>query len=170
FHDKAPSQLELIQGDAIFREYNATPLLRRKGMKVKVRPASRVVVTSHPRTDLCPVTETIKIIGKKWYLILLHELTSGPRGFNDLRRSVRGISAKVLSESLRHLEQKGLVERKVHSESPIRVEYTLTQKGRELESLFDGMKAWGDKWHVCEDADNEVNARLVPEPTVHGRL
>jgi DNA-binding HxlR family transcriptional regulator len=127
--------------------------------------ASPPRLTATARSELCPVTETIKIIGKKWYLILLHELTKGPRGFNDLRRSVRGISAKVLSESLRHLEQKGLVERTVYSEAPIRVEYTLTEKGRELEGLFDDMKAWGDKWNVCAEAENEVNARLVPEPT-----
>jgi DNA-binding HxlR family transcriptional regulator len=121
----------------------------------------RLLVTSVERSDLCPVTETIKIIGKKWYLIILHELIRGPRGFNDLRRSVRGISAKVLSESLQHLEARQLVTRRVHSESPIRVEYALTEKGRELEQLFDDMKAWGDKWRICEEATNEVNARLV---------
>jgi DNA-binding HxlR family transcriptional regulator len=119
------------------------------------------------RQDLCPVTETIKIIGKKWYLIILHELTKGPRGFNELRRNVRGISAKVLSESLQHLERRQLVARRVHSDSPIRVEYSLTQKGAELESLFDDMKAWGDKWQVCNDADASPNARLVA-PTAAG--
>ncbi|HEV8361685.1 MAG TPA: helix-turn-helix domain-containing protein [Candidatus Thermoplasmatota archaeon] len=114
------------------------------------------------RADLCPVTETIKIIGKKWYLIILHELTKGPRGFNELRRSVRGISAKVLSESLQHLEQRQLVARRVHSESPIRVEYSLTPKGEELEQVFHVMKAWGEKWQVCTEAERlEANARLV---------
>jgi DNA-binding HxlR family transcriptional regulator len=125
---------------------------------------ARVPASSTPRVDLCPVTETIKLIGKKWHLIILHELTRGPRGFNDLRRSVRGISAKVLSESLQHLERRSLVTRRIHSESPIRVEYALTQKGIELERLFDDMKAWGEKWNVCEDADREPNARLVVAP------
>ena len=119
------------------------------------------IADSGPRQDLCPVNETIKIIGKKWYLIILHELTKGPRGFNELRRNVRGISAKVLSESLQHLEKKALVARRVHSDSPIRVEYSLTQKGAELEGLFDDMKAWGEKWNVCADADASPNARMV---------
>lgn len=126
---------------------------------------ARIPASSTPRSDLCPVTETIKIIGKKWYLIILHDLTRGPRGFNELRRSVRGISAKVLSESLQHLERRQLVTRRIHSESPIRVEYALTQKGAELERLFDDMKAWGEKWDICNDAATEPNARLVTEAT-----
>lgn len=125
---------------------------------------ARIPAASTPRSDLCPVTETIKIIGKKWHLIILHELTRGPRGFNELRRSVRGISAKVLSESLQHLERKQLVLRRIHSESPIRVEYSLTQKGAELEQVFDDMQAWGAKWDICADADSEPNARLRIEP------
>jgi len=97
------------------------------------------------------VTETAKLIGKKWYLIILHELTGGAMGFNELKRSVRGISAKVLSESLAELEQRQLVSRTVQSESPIRVEYRLTEKGRDLGNLFEAMRAWGTKWAVCED-------------------
>lgn len=125
---------------------------------------ARIPASSTPRVDLCPVTETIKIIGKKWYLIILHELTRGPRGFNELRRNVRGISAKVLSESLQHLEHRKLVTRTIHSESPIRVEYALTQKGAELEELFDDMKAWGEKWDICAEADSEPNVKLRVEP------
>lgn len=126
----------------------------------------RPLVDASPRLDLCPVNETIKIIGKKWYLILLHELTKGPRGFNELRRSVRGISAKVLSESLQHLDRKGLVARRVHSESPIRVEYSLTQKGAELEQLFGAMAAWGTKWNICAEAPPEPNVVLKLPPPV----
>ena len=124
---------------------------------------ARIPASSQPRVDLCPVTETIKIIGKKWYLIILHELTKGPRGFNELRRSVRGISAKVLSESLQHLERKALLTRRIHRESPIRVEYTLTPKGAELDALFLAMKAWGERWDVCNDGDAPAvpNARLA---------
>lgn len=112
----------------------------------------KYLVSSQPRENLCPVTETIKIIGKKWYLIVLHQLTRDAMGFNDLKRSVKGISAKVLSESLTDLAGKGLIVRTVHSEAPIRVEYRLTDKGRELEQLFHDMKAWGEKWAICETA------------------
>lgn len=110
----------------------------------------KYLVTSEPRENICPVVETIRIIGKKWYLIILHQLTKESMGFNDLKRSVRGISAKVLSESLSDLTSKGLIHRAVHSKSPIRVTYSLTEKGRELEQLFHDMKAWGEKWAICE--------------------
>ncbi len=109
----------------------------------------KALVTAAPRVDLCPVTETAKLIGKKWYLIILHELTREPMGFNDLKRAVRGISAKVLSESLSELDARGLVVRHVYSASPIRVEYALTDKGAELNALFQVMKQWGEKWAIC---------------------
>ncbi|HWH09395.1 MAG TPA: helix-turn-helix domain-containing protein [Candidatus Thermoplasmatota archaeon] len=135
-------------------------------------PMRRPVVTTRPKVDLCPVTETAKIIGKKWYLIILHELTRTPMGFNDLKRAVRGISAKVLSENLGELEARGLVTRTVYSESPMRVEYSLTDKGRELDGIFLSMRVWGEKWAICYD-DAGMDAAPAPrapdraiEPTV----
>jgi DNA-binding HxlR family transcriptional regulator len=114
--------------------------------------------------DLCPVTETAKIIGKKWYLIILHELTRSPMGFNDLKRAVRGISAKVLSENLGELEGKGLVTRTVYSESPIRVEYGLTDKGRELDGIFLSMRVWGEKWAICVGGEASLPAHGAVRP------
>ena len=113
-------------------------------------------VSTRPKVDLCPVTETAKIIGKKWYLIILHELTRAPMGFNELKRAVRGISAKVLSENLAELEARGLLTRTVHSESPVRVEYALTDKGRELDGIFLSMRVWGEKWAICATDDAEA--------------
>lgn len=114
-------------------------------------PVSRTLVPTGPREDPCPVAETAKILGKKWFLIILHELSPASRGFNDLKRAVDGISAKVLSESLDELERKGLVTRRVTSESPRRVVYSLTEKGGELGDLFYAMERWGKKWTVCAD-------------------
>lgn len=122
-----------------------------------------MMVTSRPKVDLCPVTETAKIIGKKWYLIILHELTRGAMGFNELKRAVRGISAKVLSENLSELETRGLLTRSVYSESPMRVEYALTDKGRELDGIFLSMRVWGEKWAICLDVE-ELEAP-APEPS-----
>lgn len=121
-------------------------------------PSRRPLLTSRPKVDLCPVTETAKIIGKKWYLIILHELTRSPMGFNELKRAVRGISAKVLSENLSELEARGLLVRSVYSESPIRVEYALTDKGRELDGIFLSMRVWGEKWAICLDAPEAAPA------------
>lgn len=115
-------------------------------MAARPRP---IVTSARPRIDLCPVTETARIIGKKWYLIILHELTRRPMGFNELKRAVRGISAKVLSENLSELENHGLLTRTVYSESPIRVEYALTDKGRELDGIFVSMRVWGERWAIC---------------------
>ena len=72
---------------------------------------------------------------------------------------MRGISAKVLSESLSELERRNLVNRTVYSESPIRVEYSLTPKGAELGTVFQAMRGWGEKWAVCEDP-HEAEAPL----------
>lgn len=120
-----------------------------------------LTVTSRPKFDLCPVTETAKIIGKKWYLIILHELTRGPMGFNELKRAVRGISAKVLSENLVELDSRGLLTRSVYSASPMRVEYALTDKGRELDGIFLSMRVWGEKWAVCA-SDDETSPDIRP--------
>jgi DNA-binding HxlR family transcriptional regulator len=126
--------------------------------------ARRPVLTSRPKVDLCPVTETAKIIGKKWYLIILHELTRTPMGFNELKRAVRGISAKVLSENLGELEARGLLVRTVYSESPIRVEYSLTDKGRELDGIFVSMRIWGERWAICLEGEPEEPASRAKAP------
>jgi DNA-binding HxlR family transcriptional regulator len=128
--------------------------------------ARRPLVTTRPKVDLCPVTETAKIIGKKWYLIILHELTRTPMGFNELKRAVRGISAKVLSENLAELEARGLVRRTVYSDSPVRVEYALTDKGRELDGIFLSMRVWGEKWTICAD---DVGLPAGPQPVAPPR-
>ena len=125
-------------------------------------PTRRPLVTTRPKVDLCPVTETAKIIGKKWYLIILHELTRSPMGFNDLKRAVRGISAKVLSENLGELEARGLVTRTVYSESPMRVEYSLTDKGRELDGIFLSMRVWGEKWAICATEEERDMGLVAP--------
>jgi len=122
-----------------------------------------MMVTSRPKVDLCPVTETARIIGKKWYLIILHELTRGPMGFNELKRAVRGISAKVLSENLAELELRGLLTRSVYSASPVRVEYALTDKGRELDGIFLSMRIWGEKWAICLDAEAPEDPSTLAE-------
>lgn len=93
-----------------------------------------------------PLAHAAKVVGKKWYLVILHELAKSPRGFNDLKRAVGGISAKVLSESLAELEARGFVVRRVASESPIRVEYSATAKAADLADVFAAMRRWGERW------------------------
>lgn len=103
-------------------------------------------------TDVCPVQETIRIVGRKWHLILLWELSRRPAGFNDLKQRARGISAKMLSQSLNDMEQEHLVVRDVVTERPLRVMYRLTERAEDLAGIFDVMKDWGERNGVAERA------------------
>lgn len=102
--------------------------------------------------DWCPITATAKLIGKKWHPVIIHRLLErGSLGFNSLKKEVDGISSKVLSESLEDLEDKDLLEREVVNEKPVRVRYSLTDRGRSLEPLISEMRQWGEKMLVSAE-------------------
>ena len=92
----------------------------------------------------CPVETTLKMIGKKWKIIILRELLAGTKRFGELKKSVDGISQKVLTSNLRQMEDDGLLIRQIFNEVPPRVEYTLTDVGYSLASVLDSMAEWGD--------------------------
>lgn len=92
----------------------------------------------------CPVETTLKMIGKKWKVIILRELLSGTKRFGELKTSVSGISQKVLTANLRQMEEDGLIFRKNYNEVPPRVDYTLTDVGYSLASVLDSMADWGE--------------------------
>ncbi len=94
----------------------------------------------------CPVEYTASIIGNKWKIIILRDLLTGTKRYNELSRSVLGISAKVLTENLRDLEKDGIVKRKVYPVVPPKVEYSLTSKGLELKDVLEQMKIFGEKY------------------------
>ncbi|ABP94442.1 MULTISPECIES: helix-turn-helix domain-containing protein [Metallosphaera] len=93
----------------------------------------------------CPIVETIKIIGTEARLLVLRYLFDGPKGFNQLLRET-GLSSKTLSSTLKFMEEAGIVERRIVGTRPFKVEYALTSKGKELESIFKLMGQWGEKW------------------------
>lgn len=90
-----------------------------------------------------PVETTIKMIGCRWKILIIRELLTGTKRFNELKKSVTGITQKVLSAKLKELEEDGLVVRDVISQIPPRVEYTLTDVGYSLRNVIDSMKDWG---------------------------
>ncbi|MGH1350674.1 MAG: winged helix-turn-helix transcriptional regulator [Methyloligellaceae bacterium] len=90
----------------------------------------------------CPVREVLDQIGDAWTVVVLLELTKGPCRFNALCRSVRGISQRMLTVTLRQLERNGLVERVVFPCSPPRVEYSLTELGASLQEQVHGLHLW----------------------------
>ena len=94
----------------------------------------------------CPVEYTATLIASKWKVIILRELLEGTKRYNELTRNVVGISAKVLTENLRELEEDGILSRKVYPEVPPKVEYSLTKKGNDLKPVVEAMKAYGIKY------------------------
>ncbi len=94
----------------------------------------------------CSVAATAEIIGAKWTALLLHDLSEGARRFSELEHSCTGISPRTLSERLRVLESEAIVERHSYAESPPRVEYELTAKGKALLPIIDAMREFGHEW------------------------
>ena len=87
-----------------------------------------------------------ELLGRRWTGMILYALLKGPHRFNELLSSIYGISDRLLTERLRELEEKGLVERHVNPDSPIRVEYSLTEAGRDAEEIMVTIFRWGNKW------------------------
>jgi len=92
------------------------------------------------------VARTAAVIGSKWTLLIIRDLVTGTKRFNELEKSLTGISAKTLSERLRSLDQEGILTRRAFAEIPPRVEYSLTEKGRALVTLIESMREYGQRW------------------------
>lgn len=103
-------------------------------------------VISNKNFSDCPVATTINLIGNKWKLLIIRDLLSGTKRFGELRKSLTGISQRVLTENLRNLESDGLLERKVYAEVPPRVEYSLNKIGLSLQPIIMTMAEWGTKY------------------------
>ena len=91
----------------------------------------------------CPVATTVALIGSKWKLLILRNLMARPWRFNELRKDLAGISQKVLTDSLRSMEEDGLVTRTVYAEVPPRVEYALSELGESMRPIIQSMQEWG---------------------------
>jgi len=91
----------------------------------------------------CPVATTVQLIGSKWKLLILRNLMVRPWRFNELKKSLGGISPKVLTDSLRALEADRIVVRTVFPEVPPRVEYSLSETGESLRPVLKSMEKWG---------------------------
>lgn len=94
----------------------------------------------------CPVEITMGLIGEKWKVLIIRDLLTGTKRFGELRKSVTGITQKVLTHNLRQMEASGLVKRKVYPEVPPRVEYSLTETGLSLKPILDSMVTWGNAY------------------------
>ena len=97
------------------------------------------------KTELpeCYVAVTVQVIGSKWKLLIIRNLLERPWRFNELQRDLEGISQKVLTDSLRSMEEDGIVVRTVFPEVPPHVEYSLSSLGETLRPILDDMERWG---------------------------
>ena len=94
----------------------------------------------------CPVATTVALIGSKWKLLIIRNLLKRPWRFNELKKDLEGISQKVLTDSLRSMENDGLITRTVYPEVPPRVEYALSDLGKTLKPILDSMVEWGNTY------------------------
>ncbi|MFN4249503.1 MULTISPECIES: helix-turn-helix domain-containing protein [unclassified Deinococcus] len=110
----------------------------------------------------CGVERTLMIIGGKWTTLILRELLAGTRRFSELRRALGRVSPKTLTERLRHLETEGILTRTVYPEVPVRVEYTLTERGESLGGIIAAMAHWGAVDTPSTVAQYPVDAHAGP--------
>lgn len=94
----------------------------------------------------CPVATTVQLIGSKWKLLILRNLRMRPWRFNELRRDLEGVSQKVLTDSLRAMEDDGIITRTVYPEVPPRVEYALSPLGESMGPILDAMAKWEEEY------------------------
>lgn len=97
----------------------------------------------------CPVATTVSLIGSKWKLLILRNLLARPWRFNELRKDLDGISQKVLTDSLRSMEQDGLITRTVYPEVPPHVEYALSDLGESIRPILMAMQQWGMEYKAA---------------------
>ena len=98
-----------------------------------------------PLSD-CPVETTLQLIGDKWKILIIRDLLDGTKRFNELKKSLTGITQKVLTSKLRDMEDSGLLTRKIYPEVPPKVEYSLTNLGSSLFPILETLAIWGDEY------------------------
>lgn len=94
----------------------------------------------------CPVATTVQLIGSKWKILIIRNLMGRPWRFSELKKDLDGISQKVLTDSLRSMEEDGIVTRTVYPEVPPRVEYALSELGESMRTIIKAMEIWGTEY------------------------
>lgn len=112
----------------------------------------------------CPTRQVLDRIGDKWATLVLLLLAGEPMRFNELRRSIPGLSQKMLSQTLKSLERDGLVARRAFATVPVTVEYSITRLGRTLTDAVDALRLWAES-HIgaVQTAQRRYDARQAPD-------
>ena len=96
---------------------------------------------------MCPKFESaFALLGKRWTGLIIRVLLSEQRRFSDISQMIPHMSDRMLVERLKELEEAGIVKRNVYPETPVRIEYELTERGKSLEPVIKEIQQWGEKW------------------------
>jgi DNA-binding HxlR family transcriptional regulator len=110
-------------------------------------------------TAFCPYYHhAVEVIGRRWSGAIIRAMLAGSSRFTELALTVPGLSDRLLSERLKELEAEGIVERRVYPSVPVRIEYHLTEKGRQLGPVVEVLSAWAERWSADTPADAEPAA------------
>ena len=101
---------------------------------------------SNDNLPACPVETTLVLIGNKWKVLIIRDLLTGTKRFGELKKSIGKVSQKVLTTQLRDMEESGLISRKVYAEVPPKVEYSLTDMGKDFLPILDSINKWAEKY------------------------
>jgi DNA-binding HxlR family transcriptional regulator len=126
-------------------------------------------MADQPHVALCPrYHQAVELLGRRWAGAIVRLLLEGPRRYNGLRAAIPDISDRMLAERLRELEGEGVLTRRVVPESPVRVEYELTDKGRALEAAIEAIGKWAERWIGASAGSRGTAARPRAAPTSAG--
>jgi DNA-binding HxlR family transcriptional regulator len=107
---------------------------------------------------VCPAEKTIALIGNKWTLLIIRDLLMAdkPLRYSELAKSLKKISSRTLSSKLKNMVNYGIIEKHIIDDAPIKVEYSLTEKGRELSTVTQPMVEWSERWHNQSQIQKDV--------------
>ncbi|MDQ0062817.1 winged helix-turn-helix transcriptional regulator [Paenibacillus harenae] len=110
------------------------------------KPAEKKEKKEEEVQELSSICEVLRILGAKWSFLVIAELNKGPQRFKQLQRNVAVVKTQSLTDTLRHLEKMGIVNREVFPTVPVTVEYSLTDKGKDFRYALNEMDIWMQKW------------------------
>jgi DNA-binding HxlR family transcriptional regulator len=126
-------------------------------------------VYNMPELKSCPIETTFRIVGKRWAILIIREIFRGNTQFNRFMENIEGITPKVLTERLRELEQLGIVRRRIVSEYPVRVEYSLTDMGKGFEPILLSAASFSMRYMpktVFSDGKSRTPPEINPRPNL----
>ena len=109
----------------------------------------------------CPIAQALEILGDRWTLLIIRDMLSGTQHFNSIRRGLPGISSALLAQRLRHLEQNGIVEKRITNAGRKTTEYHLTEAGRALKAIIHSLLTWGVTWAFDEPSPEQLDPLML---------